>query len=167
MATETKIEGFIIRKAEPGDVSVVLEFIRRLAEYEHLIHEVEATEERLGRYLFGEEKVAEAVIGFYNGTPVGFAIYFFNFSTFLAKPGIYIEDLYILEEYRGQGFGKVMLAFLARQASESGCGRLEWAVLDWNEPSIVFYKSLGARLMNEWIINRVTGEALSELAGQF
>ena len=167
MNTETKIEEFQIRKAQRGDIPTVLDFIKRLAEYEKLSHEVVATEEKLEKYLFGEEKVAEVVIGYYNETPVGFALYFYNFSTFLAKPGIYLEDLYVLEEYRGKGFGKVLLAYLAKIAVEKGCGRLEWAVLDWNEPAIEFYKSLGTRIMKEWLVNRVAGDALSGLAAQF
>jgi GNAT superfamily N-acetyltransferase len=167
MTVETKIEGFLIRHAERQDVPVVLEFIRKLAEYEKLTHEVVATEEKLEKYLFGNEKAAEVVIGYYQGIPVGFALYFFNFSTFLARPGIYLEDLYVLAEYRGRGFGKALLAYLARVAVERDCGRLEWAVLDWNKPSIDFYKSLGARFMNEWIVNRLTGESLKALADQF
>lgn len=167
MNTETKIEGFQIRKAQRGDIPTVLDFIKRLAEYEKLSHEVVATEEKLDKYLFGEEKVAEVVIGYFQENPVGFALYFYNFSTFLAKPGIYLEDLYVLEEYRGKGFGKVLLTYLAKIAVEKDCGRLEWAVLDWNEPAIEFYKSLGTRIMNEWLVNRVAGDALSALAAQF
>jgi GNAT superfamily N-acetyltransferase len=167
MATETKIDGFLIRKAERKDVPLVLNFIRKLAAYEKLTHEVTATEKRLEKHLFGKERAAEVVIGEYRGIPVGFALYFFNFSTFLAKPGIYLEDLFVLEEYRRMGFGKVLLSYLATLAVERDCGRLEWAVLDWNEPSIDFYKSLGARLMDEWIITRITGAPLVELAAQF
>ena len=163
----TKIEGFHLRKAGRKDISIVLEFIKNLADYEKLSHEVVATEEKLERYLFGEEKVAEVVIGYYGEKPVGFALYVFNFSTFLAKPGIYLEDLFVLEEYRGKGFGKVLLTFLAKLARDKECGRVEWAVLDWNEPSMDFYKSLGARQMTEWTVNRVTGKALEELADQF
>lgn len=167
MHIKTNIEGFLIRKAEKEDVSIVLDFIKKLAEYEKLSHEVVATEKNLDKYLFGEEKVAEVVIGYYQEKPVAFALYIYNFSTFLARPGIYLEDLFVLEEYRGKGFGKVLLTYLAKIATEKNCGRLEWAVLDWNEPSIEFYKSLGARFMNEWIINRMTGEALVGLAAQF
>ena len=164
---QTRIDGFVIRKATREDVPLVLDFIRKLAVYEKLSHEVVATEEMLDKHLFGEEKVAEVVIGYDFGVPVGFALYFFNFSTFLARPGIYLEDLYVLEEHRGKGFGKALLTCLARLAVEKGCGRLEWAVLDWNEPSIEFYKSLGAKLMNEWIVHRVSGDELKELADQF
>lgn len=167
MTTLTKVEHFHIRKAEKEDIPVVLDFIKKLAEYEKLSHEVVATEEQLERYLFGEEKVAEVVIGYYHNNPVGFALYFYNFSTFLAKPGIYLEDLFILEEYRGLGFGKILLTYLATLAIDKECGRVEWAVLDWNEPSIEFYKSLGARVMNEWLVHRVSGDALVELAEQF
>ena len=158
---------FSIRKADRGDVSLVLDFIKKLAEYERLSHEVVATEQELEKYLFGEEKVAEVVIGYHKETPVGFALYFYNFSTFLGKPGIYLEDLFVLEEQRGKGFGKAMLAYLAKLAIEKDCGRLEWAVLDWNEPSIEFYKSLGARLMNEWIVNRLAGDTLLKLSQQY
>ena len=164
---ESKIDGFLIRKAEKEDVPLVLDFIKGLAEYEKLSHEVVATEAMLERYLFGEDKAAEVLIGYFNGTPVGFALYFYSFSTFLARPGIYLEDLFVLEEHRGKGFGKALLSFLAKQAVDKGCGRLEWAVLDWNELSINFYKSLGARMMDEWIVNRVSGTTLTELANQF
>ena len=167
MHMKTKVERFHIRKAEKEDISIVLDFIKRLAEYEKLSHEVIATEEKLEKHLFGDEKVAEVVIGYFQEIPVGFALYFYNFSTFLAKPGIYLEDLYVLEQYRGKGFGKVLLTYLAKIAVEKDCGRLEWAVLDWNEPSIEFYKALGAKHMNEWIVNRVSGVALTELAEQF
>jgi GNAT superfamily N-acetyltransferase len=167
MDITTRIDGFEIRKAVRGDVPLILDFIKKLADYEKLTHEVVATEKQLEKYLFGEEKVAEVVIGYYLGDPVGFALYFYNFSTFLAKPGIYLEDLYVLEAHRGKGFGKLLLAYLAKLAVEQGCGRLEWAVLDWNEPSIKFYKSLGAKLMDEWIVNRLTGQELEDLANQF
>lgn len=167
MTIASKIDDFSIRKADKGDVTLVLDFIKKLAEYERLSHEVVATEKELERYLFGEEKVAEVVIGYHKENPVGFALYFYNFSTFLGKPGIYLEDLFVLEEQRGKGFGKALLAYLAKLAVEKDCGRLEWAVLDWNEPAIEFYKSLGARLMNEWIVNRVAGDTLLKLSQQF
>ncbi len=167
MNIETKIDGFRIRKAEKKDVPEVLDFIRRLAEYEKLTHEVVATEENLELYLFGEEKAAEVVIGYYEDLPVGFALYFHSFSTFLAKPGIYLEDLFVLEAQRGKGFGKALLSYLASVAVEKGCGRLEWAVLDWNEPSIKFYKSLGTNMLDDWIVNRLSGDTLTTLAGQF
>lgn len=155
---------FIIRKAEKKDLALILYFIKELAEYERLSHEVVATEADLEQHLFGAEKVAEVLLGYEGEQPVGFALFFHNFSTFLGKPGIYLEDLFVLEEHRGKGYGKKLLASLAAHALERNCGRLEWAVLDWNEPSIEFYKSLGARMMNEWIVNRMTGENLVKLA---
>ncbi|HDS07803.1 MAG TPA: GNAT family N-acetyltransferase [Bacteroides sp.] len=164
---ETKIEGFFIRQAQPEDVPLVLELIGRLAEYERLSHMLVATETGLEKYLFGPEKVAEVILGYHGEVPVGYALYFYNFSTFLCRPGLYLEDIFVLGEYRGRGFGKAMLAYLARLAVEKDCGRMEWVVLDWNEPSIRFYKSMGAELMDEWIINRVSGEALRELASKF
>lgn len=167
MTVSTKIDDFIIRKAETTDVSLVLDFIKKLAAYERLSHEVVATEEQLTKYLFGEEQVAEVVIGYYRDVPVGFALYFYNFSTFLAKPGIYLEDLYVLEEQRGMGFGKALLTYLAKLAVEKDCGRLEWAVLDWNEPAIEFYKSLGANTLDDWLVNRLTGKGLIKLSEQF
>lgn len=167
MTVSTKIDDFIIRKAETTDVSLVLDFIKKLAAYERLSHEVVATEEQLTKYLFGEEQVAEVLIGYYRDVPVGFALYFYNFSTFLAKPGIYLEDLYVLEEQRGMGFGKALLTYLAKLAVEKDCGRLEWAVLDWNEPAIEFYKSLGANTLDDWLVNRLTGEGLIKLSEQF
>ena len=155
---------FWIRNAEREDVPLILDFIRKLGDYERLSHEVVASEEDLEQYLFGEKPVAEVLIGYEGDLPVGFALFFHNFSTFLGKPGIYLEDLFVLEDHRNKGYGKKFLARLAALAVERNCGRLEWAVLDWNEPSIQFYKSLGARLMNEWIINRVTGEDLLKLS---
>ncbi len=167
MVTKTKIKDFEIRRPGRSEVPLILDFIMKLADYEKLTHEVTATEEELERYLFGKEKMAEVVIGYFRGKPAGFALYFYNFSTFLGRPGIYLEDLYVLEEYRGKGFGKMLLAYLAKEAVDKGYGRLEWAVLDWNEPSIRFYESLGARLMKEWIVNRLSGQGLEELASQF
>lgn len=167
LTVSTKIDGFMIRKAERGDVPLVLDFIKKLANYERLAHEVIATGEELEKHLFGAHKVAEVVFGYYQDLPVGFALYFYNFSTFLGKPGIYLEDLFVLEEHRGRGFGKALLAYLAKLAVEKNYGRLEWAVLDWNEPSIEFYKSLGAKMMEEWIVNRITGDTLIKLSGEF
>lgn len=167
MPVPTRIDQFTLRIAEEKDVSLILDFIRKLAAYEKLSHEVVATEEDLKRYLFGKEKVAEVVLGYEGKVAVGFALFFHNFSTFLGKPGIYLEDLYVLEEHRGKGYGKIILTYLAKLARERECGRLEWAVLDWNEPSIEFYKSLGATLLNEWIINRVSGESLVKLAEKY
>lgn len=160
------IKGLQIKKAERSDVPLVLDFIRKLAEYEKLSHEVVATEELLEKHLFGAEKAAEVVIAYSNEEAVGFALYFKSFSTFLGKPGIYLEDLFVLEEHRGKGYGKALLVFLAALASENDYGRLEWAVLDWNEPSIKFYKSLGAKMLEDWIVNRVSGDTLIKLANQ-
>ena len=157
---------FIIRAATENDVAVILALIKDLAEYEHLSHEVEATEEGIWRSLFGERPVAEALIGEYQGIPISFALFFYNFSTFLGKPGIYLEDLYVKPEYRSNGFGRRMLARIARLAKERNCGRFEWSVLDWNEPAIRTYDRLNARPMKEWILYRLTGEALNQLAGE-
>ncbi|HUN70907.1 MAG TPA: GNAT family N-acetyltransferase [Steroidobacteraceae bacterium] len=154
-----------IRPAGRDDVPVVLEFIRDLARYERLEHEVSATEAQLRAALFGERRYAEVVFACRGAEPVGFALYFHNFSTFKGRPGIYLEDLFVRPEARGRGIGKQLLAYLAHTAVERGCARLEWAVLDWNEPSIGFYRSLGAVPMNEWTVFRLTGEALTLLAG--
>jgi GNAT superfamily N-acetyltransferase len=129
--------------------------------------EMVATDELLEQHLFGKKRFAEVVLGYYNNIPVGFALFFHNFSTFVGKPGMYLEDLYVKPEYRGKGFGKALLAYLAKLAVDRDCGRYEWVVLNWNEPSLKFYKMLGARIMNEWLIHRVTGESLLKLADQF
>jgi GNAT superfamily N-acetyltransferase len=157
---------FQIRTATEEDVPVILQFIRKLADYEKLSHEVTATPELLREKLFGERRYAEVLIGVSQGRPVGFALFFHNFSTFLGKPGIYLEDLFVDVEHRGKGFGKALLSRLAALAVERDCGRLEWSVLDWNEPSIKFYRALGAMPMDEWIVYRVTGDALRALARQ-
>lgn len=154
---------FAIRMAVRQDVPLILDFIHRLAAYEHLENEVVATEALLEEWLFDKEK-AEVLIGEENGTPVGFALYFHNFSTFLGRAGIYLEDLFVLEEYRGRGYGKALLRRLAQIALERGCGRLEWCCLDWNQPSIDFYRSLGAVPMSDWTIYRLTGETLNNMA---
>jgi GNAT superfamily N-acetyltransferase len=156
--------GFEVRDGIEGDVPLILTLIRELAEYERLSHEVSATEELLRESLFGERPVAEVVIGEADGRPAAFALFFHSFSTFLGKPGIYLEDLYVRPEFRGRGFGKIMLARLARLAKARGCGRLEWWVLDWNEPAIRFYKGLRAEAMEDWTVYRVSGEALDDLA---
>jgi GNAT superfamily N-acetyltransferase len=163
----TSIPGFSIRFATPADVSLILGFIKGLAEYEKLSHEVTATEERLRETLFGSRQVAEVLIGEYRGDAVGFALFFHNYSTFLGRPGIYLEDLFVKPEMRGRGFGKVLLTYLAKLATERKCGRVEWSVLDWNEPSIQFYKKLGAAAMNDWTMYRLTGQALIDLAEEF
>jgi len=155
-----------IIKAEKKDAATVLYFIKQLAEYEKLSHEVEATVEQLEETLFGENSKAECVIGYYENKPVGFAIFFHNYSTFLAKPGIYLEDLFVLPEMRGKGFGKKLLQHLAQLAVERNCGRLEWWVLNWNKPAIDFYKSLGAVPMDEWTVFRVKGNSLNKLADE-
>jgi GNAT superfamily N-acetyltransferase len=156
-------EQFKIRPAEESDVKLILQFIKGLSEYEKLSHEVVATEENLRKTLF-KQKMAEVIIGEFGGDPVGFALFFHNYSTFLGQAGIYLEDLYIIPEMRGKGFGKTMLKHLAKLAVERDCGRLEWACLDWNEPSICFYKGLGAKAQEDWTVYRVTSETLSELA---
>jgi len=158
-------ETITIRPAGRDEVPVVLEFIRDLARYERLEHEVSATEAQLRAALYGERRYAEVVFACRGAEPVGFALYFHNFSTFKGRPGIYLEDLFVRPEARGRGIGKQLLAYLAHTAVERGCARLEWAVLDWNEPSIGFYRSLGAVPMNEWTVFRLTGEALTLLAG--
>lgn len=153
-----------IRTATAADVPLILEFIKGLAEYEKLAHEVVADEALLHEQLFGERPGAEVVIAYLAGEPVGFALFFHNFSTFLGRRGIYLEDLFVKPDVRGHGVGRALLGHLARLAIARGCGRFEWAVLNWNEPAIKFYESLGAKPMNEWTVYRVTGEALNKLA---
>lgn len=160
------MRGLRVRNASEEDVHLILDLIRELAEYEKLSHEVVATEDGLRRSLFGERPAAEVLIGEFEGRPAAFALFFHNFSTFLGKPGIYLEDLYVRPRFRGRGMGKAMLVRLAKLARERGCGRLEWSVLDWNEPSISFYESLGAVAMTDWTVYRVTGEALNSLASK-
>ena len=153
-----------IRFATAEDTPLVLWFVRELAEYGKLSHEVVATEEDLRESLFGARPFAEVLLAFVEDEPVGFALFFHNFSTFLGKPGVYLEDLYVRLEHRGTGAGRALLSRLARLAVERGCGRLEWWVLDWNEPSIGFYKRLGAEAMDDWTVYRLTGTALADLA---
>lgn len=155
-----------IRAATVDDVPLILTLIKELAEYERLSHEVVATEEVLRDSLFGEWRVAEALLGYLEDDPAGFALFFHTFSTFLGKPGIYLEDLYVRPEFRGAGVGRALLVHLAKLAKERGCGRLEWSVLDWNEPAIGFYREIGASPVSGWTVYRVSGEALDELAGQ-
>jgi GNAT superfamily N-acetyltransferase len=165
--TPTKIPGFVIRFAEDGDTALILRFIKGLAAYEKLSHEVAATEDLLRETLFGSRQIAEVIIGEYHGDAVAFALFFHNYSTFLARPGLYLEDLFVQPEMRGRGFGKALLAYLAKLATERKCGRVEWAVLDWNKPAVRFYQKLGAATMNEWTVHRLTGEALERLAEEF
>ena len=153
-----------VRAASEADVPLILSFIKELAEYERLSHEVVATEEALRRWLFAERPVAEVLVGEDGGEPAGFALFFHSFSTFLGRPGIYLEDLYVRSEFRGRGVGRALLVHLARLAKERGCGRLEWSVLDWNEPAIGFYRGIGASPVGGWTVYRVTGEALERLA---
>ncbi len=166
MLIDTNLEDFKLRFAEINDVSLILEFIKELAEYENMLNEVVATEETLIQSLF-ERKMAEVIIGEYKDKPVAFALFFHNFSTFLGKPGIYLEDLYVKPEMRGKGIGKTILSFLAKLSIDRNCGRLEWWCLDWNEPSIEFYKQLGAIPMDEWTVYRVYDDALDKLARKF
>ena len=154
----------VIREAGAGDAPVILAFIKELAAYEKLAHEVVATEDHLLRTLFADHPKAFALIAEVDGAPAGFALYFFNYSTFLGKHGLYLEDLFVREAHRGAGLGKALLARLAQIALENDCGRMEWWVLDWNAPAIKFYQSLGAEAMDEWTVYRLTGDALTNLA---
>jgi len=158
------LNNFKIRAAKENDTSLILSFIKELADYEKLSADVVATEDALRESLFGNKPFAEVLLGFVDNEPASFAVFFHNFSTFLGKPGIYLEDLYVKPELRGRGIGKAMLTHLAKIAIERDCGRFEWSVLDWNEQAIRFYKSLGAVSMNEWTTFRVSGDALHKLA---
>ena len=153
-----------IRPAGPHDVSLIRELIEGLADYERLRHECVATDERLLATLFGPRPSAEVVIAEWQGVPAGFALFFHNYSTFLARPGIYLEDLFVRPAHRGRGVGKALLQHLAALAMQRDCGRLEWSVLDWNEDAIRFYRSVGARPQDDWTTYRVTGDALTRLA---
>ena len=164
---KTNLPEISLRFAEETDAELILGLIRALAEFEKLSHEVTADIDSLRRSLFGSRRVAEVLIADYAGRPAGFALFFHNFSTFLGKPGIYLEDLFIKPEFRGKGIGREMLAFLAKLAVERGCGRLEWAVLNWNTRAIDFYKRLGAQPMDDWTVFRLTGKSLDELADLF
>ncbi len=154
-----------IRPATRSDVPLILALIRALAEYEKLADACVATEERLERTMFGEKQYAETLIAEWDGAPAGFATYFHNYSTFRAQPGIYLEDLFVKPDLRGRGIGTALLRTLAKIAEERECGRLDWSVLDWNEPSIGFYKSLGAEPLADWTMFRLTGPGLAKLAG--
>jgi GNAT superfamily N-acetyltransferase len=161
------IDIFEIKPATIDDAPLILSFIKELAEYEKLLHEVVATADILKETLFGNQAHAEVVIGYLGGVPVSFALYFHNFSTFLGRPGIYLEDLFVKPEARGKGIGQKMLAYLAHLAKSRKCGRLEWWVLDWNETAIGFYKRIGAKAMDEWTVYRVTDQALDDLAASW
>ncbi len=155
----------MIRPATPADVPVILDFIQQLAAYEKLSHACVATQADLAETLFGPRPYAETLIAEADGLPVGLALFFHNYSTFRARPGIYLEDLFVLPSHRGQGYGKALLQALAKLAVQRGCARLEWSVLDWNSPAIDFYTALGAEPQSEWTIFRLTGSALDQLAG--
>jgi GNAT superfamily N-acetyltransferase len=153
-----------IDPASERDIPLILNFIRSLAEYERLAHECVANESKLSETLFGTHRYAEVVIARYNDEPAGFALFFHNYSTFLAQPGLYLEDLFVYPEFRGKGIGRALMVYLARVAVERNCGRFEWWVLDWNEPAIAFYRKLGAVPMSDWTVFRLTGENLRRLA---
>ncbi|WP_017316252.1 GNAT family N-acetyltransferase [Mastigocladopsis repens] len=155
-----------LRFAEPTDCDVLFKLIKALADYEKLSHAVTGNPTALKEHLFGSPSYVEAILAEYTGQAVGFALFFHNYSTFLTKPGIYLEDLFVLPEYRRHGIGKALLIKLAQIAVERGCGRLEWSVLDWNEPAIAFYRRMGATILDDWRICRVTEEALIELGGR-
>src|SRR5213596_1634085 len=157
-------ENFDIRPASVEDVRIILQLIRDLAAYERAPHEVTATEEQLVDVLFGERPSAEVLLVFEGQSPVGFAVYFFNFSTWLGRPGLYLEDLFVKPENRGKGYGRALLIELAKIARERDCGRMEWAVLDWNEPAIKFYRALGAKPMEEWTVFLLTRDRITRLA---
>ena len=167
MNLSTSIDNFVLRGTTKDDCSLILDLIMELAEYEKLAHEVVATVETLEETLFGENAYAEVFIGEFEDATVGYALFFHNFSTFTGRPGIYLEDIYVKPEMRGKGFGKCMLAYIAKLAVERNCTRVEWSVLDWNEPSIQFYRSIGAIPMDGWTTQRLHGEALSNFATEF
>ncbi len=159
-----KTENFAIRPATAADVPIILELIRALATYERAPNDVTATEDGLSKVLFGEKPAAEVLLAFENETAVGFAVFFHNFSTWLGRPGLYLEDLFVRPEDRGKGYGRALLIHLAKIARERGCGRMEWAVLDWNEPAIQFYRKLGAKSMDEWTVFRLKHDGIAKLA---
>lgn len=163
---KTKNKDFTLRFAEEDDCSLILEFIKKLADYEKRLGEVIAAESDIKESMF-KNKYSEAIIGEYKGNPVGFAVFFHNFSTFLGKPGIYIEDIFVEPQMRGKGFGSIMFNFFAKLAVDRKCGRVEWSVLTWNEPSIKFYEKLGAAPKKEWMLYKLSGEALNSLANQY
>lgn len=156
---------FRIRPAQESDATTILDLIKQLAEYEKMLHEVVATEEQIINHVF-IKKYAEVIIAEENNKPIGFALFFHNFSTFVGKPGIYLEDLFVIPECRGKGYGKKLLIELAKIAKNRNCGRLEWSVLDWNTPAIDFYKSLSAKPMDEWTVFRLTEKEIAELSNK-
>jgi GNAT superfamily N-acetyltransferase len=158
------MDSFQIRDAVIGDVPVIMRLIRDLATYERAPNDVVATEDGLREVLFGDEPSAKVLLAFAGNEPVGFAVYFFNFSTWLGRPGLYLEDLFVKPETRGRGYGSALLVRLAKIAREHGCGRMEWAVLDWNEPAIQFYKKLGAKAQHDWTVFRLTRDEIDSLA---
>lgn len=167
MNISTSIPGFRIRCATVADCQLILDFVKELADYEKLSHQVVATPETLAETLFGEQAYAEVLIGEFEHSPVGYALFFHNFSTFTGRPGIYLEDIYVNPASRGKGFGKSLLAYIAKLAVERHCTRVEWSVLDWNEPSIQFYRSIGAMPMQGWTVQRLDGTALDSFAKEF
>lgn len=157
---------FRIEPATERDIPLILRFIKALAEYERLAQEVVATEASLRESLFGPRPSAEVVIAYAGTEPAGFAVFFHNYSTFLGRPGLYLEDLFVLPQWRGQGLGRRLLAYLARVAVTRGCGRMEWSVLDWNEPAIRFYQTIGAQPLDKWTVYRLTGESLQQISAE-
>jgi GNAT superfamily N-acetyltransferase len=166
MSFSASLPDFEIRPATIDDVPLILSFIKKLAQYEGLAQEVVATEESLRETLFNSRKTAEVAIGDLQNKPIGLVLFFHNYSTFLGRPGLYIEDLFVDETYRRRGFGSALLSYVARLAIERNCGRLEWSVLDWNKPAIEFYTKFGAVPMSGWTVFRVTGQSLENLAAQ-
>jgi GNAT superfamily N-acetyltransferase len=158
-------QNFEIRTTTSADVPIILSLIRELADYERAPDAVVATEAGLREVLFGAQRSADVLLALENGDPVGFAVYFYNFSTWLGRPGLYLEDLFVRPNVRGKGYGRALLKRLAQIAQERGCGRMEWAVLDWNDPAIQFYRKLGAEPMNEWTVFRLTQDGIARLAG--
>jgi GNAT superfamily N-acetyltransferase len=163
----TQDPALTLRFAQESDVELILQFTRELADYERLSHEVVADADVLRRSLFDGRRVVEIVIAEYDGAPAGMALFFHNFSTFLGRPGFFLEDLFVKPAFRGKGIGQTLLLFVAKLAKERGCGRLEFSVLDWNEPAIRFYKKLGARAMDDWTVFRIAGDNLDDLSNRF
>ena len=163
-AETNRSPNFVIRPATIADVPLILDLIRELATYERAPNEVAATEKQLFDVLFGDKPVAEVLLAFEDEKPIGFAVFFHNFSTWLGRPGLYLEDLFVRPEHRGKGYGRALLVDLAKIARERGCGRMEWAVLDWNQPAIEFYRKLDAKSMDEWTVFRLTRDGIERLA---